>query len=342
MRMVWVFAICAIVTAGCGPESPKSGGGASPSDLTGRQVSDVESASIENVTLQQLTDVFMLGSDSTDVQRDKLRTHIVGKIVQWEIPVYEVSRDGGVYKITGAGDNLLPTAVFVTPRDGSERALIEALKTGSTVTIKGRVQDIMLRSLVVINPARLATTAMSVPNRTGSSTAGGIDTSPPSRWDIVGGGAGVGEGYVDRSTIRRAGDLGQLWRLDNYAQKQGPNNDVLSMTYLAEYNCESRQERILSSATYSGKMGTGTPVEVDHEPGDWRPIAPRTLGDKVLKMVCLAPSSPAVVSSDNATKPDSWPQPKAEVATEPSGDAKSEDKEIPPAEPKAAPGATGQ
>src|SRR5271156_6347206 len=109
MRIAWVIAVLAVLISGCGPESPKDGGGASPPATGDKQESDVDNASLENVTLQQVTEVFILGSDSTDVQRDNLRARIVGKIVQWEVPVYDVTRNGGNYKIVGAGTNLLPT-----------------------------------------------------------------------------------------------------------------------------------------------------------------------------------------------------------------------------------------
>lgn len=111
----------------------------------------------------ELAEILAIGSTHTNVQRENNLLQIRGKTVQWNLPVYEVSRHGTGYRVQTIGEqlaifetpNLLAGAmVYVTPRTDAERLELEAIMTGDVISFKGVIHDITLRT-VEINPARL-------------------------------------------------------------------------------------------------------------------------------------------------------------------------------------------
>lgn len=110
----------------------------------------------------ELSALFALGSKNTDLQRENVLKEIKGQIVQWRLPVYEVSRSGSGYKIQTKstvkigpfGEDLLGTFVYISPRNDQERRAIEALKTDDAISFKGRISGSAFRSLE-IKPAIL-------------------------------------------------------------------------------------------------------------------------------------------------------------------------------------------
>lgn len=110
----------------------------------------------------ELSELFALGSKNTNLQRENKLKEIKGQIVQWQLPVYEVSRSGDIYKVQtqtsirvgSYGQDLVGTFIYITPRDDAERQTIEALKTDDLILFKGRIFDSSLRSLE-IKPAIL-------------------------------------------------------------------------------------------------------------------------------------------------------------------------------------------
>ena len=132
-----------------------------------------ELASAQPSTLRaegELSELFALGSKNTDLQRENKLKEIQGQVVQWQLPVYEVSRSGDGYKVqtkTGIkvgpfGQDLVGTFIYITPRDDAERRAIEALKTGDVILVKGRIAGSWLRSLE-LKPAILVTQASPQP-----------------------------------------------------------------------------------------------------------------------------------------------------------------------------------
>ena len=118
------------------------------------------------LTLEQVSDAFALGSNATDLQREMMQNELVGAVVRWRITVYEIeSAEGGKFKVisepslTGGsqGLSLLHVQAIVTPLSDADRKMITALRTGDNLVIKGRVQEIVLRSAVVIPLAVLET-----------------------------------------------------------------------------------------------------------------------------------------------------------------------------------------
>ncbi|MFZ4439952.1 MAG: hypothetical protein ACOYOS_16110 [Syntrophales bacterium] len=130
--------------------------------------------SMENILLEnpthispygELADIFNLGSDYTDVQRENKAAELKGKIVQWSLPVYEISRNKSGYRVQTRGGRAVGTFIYITPADDEEKSIIEGLKTGDTINFKGRIKGISLRN-VEITPAILMMQAKQPANET--------------------------------------------------------------------------------------------------------------------------------------------------------------------------------
>ncbi len=102
----------------------------------------------------ELASIFELGSDYTDVQRQNRLSDLKEKVVQWTLRVYEVAKDGERYQIQTDADGAVGTVVYLTPRSPQERAAVEALKTGDSISFRGKIKGVFLRNLV-IQPAIL-------------------------------------------------------------------------------------------------------------------------------------------------------------------------------------------
>ena len=109
----------------------------------------------------ELAEAFNLNSKNTDIQRDNLLKEIKGKLVVWEVEIYEIKKQSNnLYKIqTSGGINLVKgdvgTFIELTSKDENESKFIEGLKTGQVIRIKGILTgDSVLRSLI-IKPAIL-------------------------------------------------------------------------------------------------------------------------------------------------------------------------------------------
>ncbi len=82
------------------------------------------------------------------------------KIVQWTLPVFEVSKlSENKYKIQTSSGNLFGTKyvgtfIVVYTQNENEVNFIENLKTGSNITIKGIINDTFMRN-IDIEPAIL-------------------------------------------------------------------------------------------------------------------------------------------------------------------------------------------
>lgn len=127
------------------------------------KLAEVASAQVNPVTPEEVSEAFALGSDSTDLQRDLLNKELVGSVVEWRLQVYEVELDEGLYKVTSQplpikskeAVQLLRAVVFIVPSNDEDNVLMRKVKTNDMITIRGRVNEIVLRTVVVIEPALL-------------------------------------------------------------------------------------------------------------------------------------------------------------------------------------------
>lgn len=149
--MVVVLAVAAVIYAG---------------DRTKPSVALDETAALVSASVTdlrpdgELAAIFDLGGHYTDLQRENKEKEIKGKVVQWNLPVYEVSKHEDKYRVQTASEGVIGTFVTITPRSAADRQLIEALHTGDVLSFKGIISGVSMRNLE-IEPAILGT----VPNR---------------------------------------------------------------------------------------------------------------------------------------------------------------------------------
>ncbi|WP_200870547.1 hypothetical protein [Methylobacter tundripaludum] len=110
----------------------------------------------------ELAAIFSFGGNNTDLQRENKLKEITGKVVQWQLPVYDIKKSGNGYRVQTQGtvggfmgSPVVGTFISITPRDDQEKQSIEAMKTGDTILFKGRIKDSTMRHLE-ISPAILA------------------------------------------------------------------------------------------------------------------------------------------------------------------------------------------
>lgn len=142
-------------SGGCAPVSDPSAG-LSVADA----VALIDKTPRSELTPGAVAEAFALNTKSTDVQREMLASALVGHSVEWELRVYEVAADDGRYKVTSQeipitdadAVPLLRVVAFVLPQNEKDDALLRAVKTGEVIRIRGIVQEIQLRTIVVVVP----------------------------------------------------------------------------------------------------------------------------------------------------------------------------------------------
>ncbi len=103
----------------------------------------------------EIVEIFRIMSENTDIQRDNKEKELTGKIIQWELTVYEVSKNSdGTYTIQTEDDNKVNTFIQLYPQNEEEITYIEKLKTGNYINIKGEITGTTLRN-IDIDPAIL-------------------------------------------------------------------------------------------------------------------------------------------------------------------------------------------
>jgi hypothetical protein len=121
----------------------------------------IDQVEASNVTLETIAEAFALNTRATDVQRENLQAELVGRRVEWDVPVYEVSLSDGRYEVTSQpipiqdteAVALIRVMAYVTPRNDEDVALLQVVKTDDVIRLRGIVQEIRLRTIVAVVPA---------------------------------------------------------------------------------------------------------------------------------------------------------------------------------------------
>lgn len=121
----------------------------------------IEQVAPSDLSPETVAEAFALGSRATDVQREDLTQSLVGHRVEWSFPVYEVEYAEGRYTVTSQpipiqdpeAAALTRVMAFVIPQSEADEALLRAVKTDDVIRIRGIVQEIRLRTFVVVVPA---------------------------------------------------------------------------------------------------------------------------------------------------------------------------------------------
>jgi hypothetical protein len=93
--------------------------------------------------------------------------------------------------------------------------------------------------------------------------------------------------YVDPDTIRRKGDLVNVWALTDYmAMHTLAGLSFLSSKAQNEFDCVEERQHELGATWFSGHMGHGTAVWHTSDETEWRPVAPGSVGHGVWTFAC--------------------------------------------------------
>ena len=94
--------------------------------------------------------------------------------------------------------------------------------------------------------------------------------------------------YADTATIRRAGNMAQMWDLTDFRTGKVLSGDKRSLSFRKEqeYDCDKQQARILYISWHSGNMGGGEIIGSDRAPGDWPPVLRGTILERLRITAC--------------------------------------------------------
>ncbi|MBK9325783.1 MAG: hypothetical protein IPN00_05405 [Hydrogenophilales bacterium] len=144
--MNWLPCLAIVLSLfGCG-----KAGQAPPQKSTADEIHSVIQAQPVSVTPEQAAEVFALGSEATDLQRDLLKKELIGNVIVWNIQVYEIELKGESYKVTSQPIPIQPAqavgvlrvVAFVYPRNGADLNALRQAKTNDIFKLRGKVQDI--------------------------------------------------------------------------------------------------------------------------------------------------------------------------------------------------------
>jgi hypothetical protein len=144
----------------------------------------------------ELADIFRFDSKYTDIQRDNKKKEILGKIVHWRLPVYEVSKSGDYYKVQTSGNSKnawlqssLGVFAFIKARDEKERKYLEGIKTDDIIEFKGVIDEVFMRN-IYIKPAILFSKAPANQTEPAAGNQGATGLNQPTATDPAAAAAG--------------------------------------------------------------------------------------------------------------------------------------------------------
>jgi len=93
--------------------------------------------------------------------------------------------------------------------------------------------------------------------------------------------------YIDPATIRKDGSKAKMWRLFDFKRAEASFGDPYrSMMSEADYDCNEKQQRILTVSLRSGNMGEGELVFSTSDPDKWLPVQPESVSETLWQIAC--------------------------------------------------------
>lgn len=90
--------------------------------------------------------------------------------------------------------------------------------------------------------------------------------------------------YIDPTTLKKQGPSRVVWELADYKEASQYGN--FSAISRLEYDCSAERKRLLTSAFYTGKMGTGSVIASNSKASEWDHHPPSSVGNVLLKLIC--------------------------------------------------------
>ena len=94
--------------------------------------------------------------------------------------------------------------------------------------------------------------------------------------------------YADPATIRRSGDIVQMWDLFDFKAPQVAEGlKYMSRMSQQEYDCKEDRTRVLFLLIYAGNMGSGGLVKKGPTPSiEWEPNPPGSIRKGLWEFAC--------------------------------------------------------
>ena len=159
-----IGALCLVLLlVGCGEiESsgePAVDGAPAPMSIE-ESIAAIKAATPNPITPQAVAETFVLGGTATDVQREIMEKALVGSVVEWDLVVYDVKFEQDRYELTSepiqitsaAPVQLVAVVAWIQSQGPEDDALLQRVKTGDPIRIRGLVQGILLRTMVKVGP----------------------------------------------------------------------------------------------------------------------------------------------------------------------------------------------
>ena len=123
-------------------------------------IAAIKAATPNPITPQAVAETFVLGGAATDVQREIMEKALVGSVVEWDLVVYDVKFEQDRYELTSepipitstAPVQLVAVVAWIQSQGPEDDALLQRVKTGDPIRIRGLVQGIFLRTMVKVGP----------------------------------------------------------------------------------------------------------------------------------------------------------------------------------------------
>jgi hypothetical protein len=109
-------------------------------------------------------------------------------------------------------------------------------------------------------------------------------------WTAVGSGDYIHVPYADRATIRRNGTMVRMSGMYDFRKQDftPEGKGLYSTVVLREYDCSTRQVRLLSAIDFSGPMGAGTAVSTSDTPRRWEAVVAGGIDELYWNAACSA------------------------------------------------------
>lgn len=96
--------------------------------------------------------------------------------------------------------------------------------------------------------------------------------------------------YYDPATVRRTGDKVKMWHLHDFKGTQvSADKTYSSSKNWVEYDCASAQRRTLYFSWNAKNMDAGETVYRMDVPSEWRPVAPRSIAEMLMRVARETP-----------------------------------------------------
>ena len=159
---LWLLIIASVALAfltACGEKQQTQ----QRSQIRPEQVTELKQTKENTRAIEEVAEVFALGGNHTDLQRDLISKELVGSVVEWDIQVYDVELIDGVYKVTSLpisvrnknAVNMLRVVAFTYAQNEFDQETLNNIQTNGKMTVRGNVQSIVLRTAIIISPAIL-------------------------------------------------------------------------------------------------------------------------------------------------------------------------------------------